>query len=377
MMAGTVYLRTNRFEVKLEGITFKAKDFEALCAIDFLFPNGKVWDHPPVVGLDVMRHPRDPSILLVLLCFGVGCVILKFLDGEELPASIQRFLSDKRIHFVGFGIPEKKDLFPFEELGLTRNEVDIGYLATKILKDSKYRRCELAELARKVLGIKRMVGLTEASSFERHEQIKCAICQLFITSVIAMGLVGASGKKRMDDSPSPKKGSFLKNLNLLPLLAEGWFKLPKVKKPTQKAEVKAGCDDMIFQKVEIEDTFSCSVLVQPENKDDPFDDYLFYPKTRDGDMVDDLFCNNVKHDSPDNNLDSFAPVSSDDSSKEISCTSKRPLKSILKLPSSNNLLLNTNPSSPASPLSISRDQMPAKSVLKRANSKGCNVSFTR
>ncbi|XP_075502955.1 uncharacterized protein LOC142540577 isoform X1 [Primulina tabacum] len=385
-MAGIVYLRTNRFEVKLEGITFKAKDFETLCAIDFLFPNGKVWDHPPVVGLDVMRHPRDPSILLVLLCFGVGCVILKFQAGESLPASIQRFLSDKRIHFVGFGIPEKKDLFPFEELGLTRSEVDIGYLAAKILKDSKYKRCELAELARKVLGIKRMVGLTEASSFERHEQIKCAICQLFITSVIAMGLVGANGKKKTDESPSPKKGSFLKNLNLLPLLAEGWFKLPKVKKTTQKAEFKEGCDDMIFQKGEIEDTFSCScsVIVQPENKDDPFEDYIIDTKTREGDMEDAWFHTNVQSNSADNNFDSIASdkdkcgISSDDSSREISFTSGKPLKSILKLPSSNNLLLNyTNPSSPASPLSISKGQVAAKSVLKRANSKGCNVSFTR
>lgn len=383
-MAGTVYLRTNRFEVKLEGITFKAKDFEALCAIDFLFPNGKVWDHPPVVGLDVMRHPRDPSILLVLLCFGVGCVILKFLSREALPPSIQRFLSDKRIRFVGFGIPEKKDLFPFEELGLKKSKVDIGCLATKILKDSKYKRCELAELARKVLGIKRMVGLTEASSFERHEQIKCAICQLFITSVIAMGLVGANGKKKTDDSPSPKKGSFLKSLNMLPLLAEGWFKLPRVKKTTQKAEMKEECDDIIFQKGEIEDTFSCSVLAQPEYKDDPFNDYHVFTKTQEGDIEDDLFRTNESHNSPNKIFDSIVPdndkggTSSDDSSKEISCTTRKPLKSILKLPSSNNLLLNnTNPSSPASPLSISKDQMNAKSVLKRANSKGCNVTFTR
>ncbi|XP_073145504.1 uncharacterized protein [Henckelia pumila] len=322
-----------------------------------------------------MRHPRDPSILLVLLCFGVGCVILKFLAGEELPASIQRFLSDKRIHFVGFGIPEKKDLFPFEELGLTRSEVDIGYLASKILKDSKFKRCELAELARKVLGIKRMVGLTEASSFERHEQIKCAICQLFITSVIAMGLVGADGKKIPDESPSPKKGSFLKNLNLLPLLAEGWFKLPKVKKTTQKAEFKEGCDDIILQKAEIEDTFSCSVLVQPENKDDHFDDFLVDTKTREGDMEHDWFHTDDTFDSIASDKDK---VGSDDWSKEISCATSKPLKSILKLPSSNNLLLNnTNPSSPASPHSISKDQMPAKSVLKRANSKGCNVSFRR
>ncbi|CAI9783695.1 unnamed protein product [Fraxinus pennsylvanica] len=192
-MAGTVYLRTNCFEVKLEGITFKTKDFESLCMMDFLFPDGKIWASPPVVGLNVMPHPRDPFILLMLLCFGVGCVILRFHTGEPLPAPIRKFLTDERIHFVGFGIPEKKDLFPFEELGLTKSKVDVGYLAAKILKDSKYKRWELAELARKVLGIKRMIGLTEASSFERHEQIKCAICQLFITSTIAMGLIADSG----------------------------------------------------------------------------------------------------------------------------------------------------------------------------------------
>ncbi|KAL0307784.1 UNVERIFIED_CONTAM: histone H3.2 [Sesamum calycinum] len=101
--------------------------------------DGKVWDRPPIVGLDVMRHPRDPSILLLLLCFGIGCVILRFGAGEALPASIHKFFADERINFVGFGIPEKKDMFPFEALGLQKSKVDIGYLAAKILKDPKYK----------------------------------------------------------------------------------------------------------------------------------------------------------------------------------------------------------------------------------------------
>ncbi|KAL2475309.1 Uncharacterized protein Adt_36045 [Abeliophyllum distichum] len=244
-MAGTVYLRTNCFEVKLEGITFKTKDFESLCTMDFLFPNGKIWPSPPVVGFNVIPHPRDPYILLMLLCFGVGCVILRFHSGEQLPAPILKFLTDERIHFVGFGIPEKKDLFPFEELGLTKSKVDVGYLAAKILKDSKYKRWELAELARKVLGIKRMIGLTDALSFERHEQIKCAICQLFITSTIAMGLLAANDKKKLGESP--KKSSFLKNLNSLPSFTEGWFKFPKLKKENHKNEVPDEVDGFRFQ----------------------------------------------------------------------------------------------------------------------------------
>ncbi|CAK9154554.1 unnamed protein product [Ilex paraguariensis] len=227
-MAGTVYLRTNRFEVKLEGITFKTKEFESLCAMDFLFPKGKVWHQPPVVGLDVMRHPRDPNIILVFLCFGTGCVILRFCSGDTLPDPILKFLTDQRIQFVGFGIPEKKDLFPFEELGLKKCKTDIGYLAAKHLSDPKLERCELAELAQAVLRIKRMVGLTKGSSFERHEQIKGEICQLFISTVIAMTLLGHGTRKTTEESP--KKSSFLKNLNSLPWLNEGWFKISKGKK---------------------------------------------------------------------------------------------------------------------------------------------------
>ncbi|CAN4117475.1 unnamed protein product [Withania somnifera] len=224
-MAGIVYLKTNRFEVKLEGITFKAKEFESLFTADILFPEGKTWVQPPVVGIDVMRHPRYPKIILVLLCFGVGCLILRFHSGEQLPDPFLKFLTDKRIRFVGFGIPEKEDMFPFEELGLTKYKVDIGYLAAKFFNHTKYKSYELGDLAHKILGIKKMIGLTDASSFERHEQLKCAICQLFISSVIAMTLFTTKDRKKL--SEAPKKSSFLKNLSLP---SEGWFKLPKAKK---------------------------------------------------------------------------------------------------------------------------------------------------
>ncbi|KAI3456214.1 hypothetical protein Pfo_012877 [Paulownia fortunei] len=381
-MAGTVYLRTNRFEVKLEGITFKTKDFESLCKMDFLFPDGKVWAHPPIVGLDVMCHPRDPSILLLLLCFGIGCVILRFGAGEALPAAIHRFLADKRIHVVGFGIPEKIDLFPFEELGLTKSEVDIGFLAAKILKDPKYKRWELAELARKVLGIKRMIGLTEASSFERHEQIKCAICQLFITTVIAMGLLGANDKKKMDFSS--KKTSFLKNLNSLHLLAEGWFKLPKIKKKKHEAH-----DNIHVHTGKMEDMLGDNVLVNVECKEGPFVDFLVNAEIPGGDSGDYSSPTDTREDASGNDLvhpecskgDVFDCLayekdekgnSSDDSGKEVSSTTKKPIKGILKCPSTTLQRCNSFPSKPATPPSPSTpsDRMPARGTLKRANSKG-------
>lgn len=358
-MAGKVYLRTNRFEVKLEGITFKTKDFEYLCNMDFLFPEGKVWDRPPVVGLDVMRHPRDPSILLVLLCFGVGCVILRLVAGEPLPARIHKFLSDKRIHFVGFGIPEKKDLFPFEELGLTKHKVDIGYLTAKILKQPKCKTWELAELARKVLGIKRMVGLTDASSFGRHEQIKCAICQLFITSVIAMGLLHANDKKKSD--VSHKKSSFLKNLNSLQCFAEGWF---KGKKKNQTIQVEEEEDSVHVHIGEMEDLLGDDFLAK-EN-DDLEDDYSCHAKVED----------RVRAEGKESDLGHSIAydkdterISGDDYAKDVSYTTKTPLKGILKCPSTGFQNCKLSPSEPVPP------STPRSAALKRANSKGCNVSF--
>ncbi|CAK9152559.1 unnamed protein product [Ilex paraguariensis] len=348
-MAGTVYLKTNRFEVKLEGITFKAQDFESLCTMDFLFPECKIWLRPPVVGLDVMRHPRDPNIMLVLLCFGAGCVILRFHSGDSLPDRIFKFLTDNRIRFVGFGIPEKKDMFPFQELGLTKTKVDIGYLAAKHLNDPKFKRCELAELARKVLGIKRMVGLTEASSFERHEQIKCAICQLFISNVIAMALLGQDNKKRTEDSP--KKSSFLKNLNSLALLnegwlklskktllSEGWFKLHKAKKDNDKDQ-------------SIESGYGVCVHVNGEE--------------------DAMVINDIFHTRGNGNT-----TPSDDSSKEAVSSMKMPMKGILKSPATEFQGCNLSPPNLCSPPSKSKVQQTATGpYLKRANSKGHNVSF--
>ncbi|KAK4439993.1 hypothetical protein Salat_0334200 [Sesamum alatum] len=419
-MAGTVYLRTNHFEVKLEAITFKTKDFASLCKMDFLFPDRKVWDRPPVVGLDVMRHPRDPSILLLLLCFGIGCVILRFGAGEALPAPIHKFFADERIHFVGFGIPEKKDMFPFEALGLQKSKVDIGYLAVKILRDPKYKRWELAGLARKVLGIKRMIGLTEASSFERHERIKCAICQLFITSVIAMGLLGANDRKKTDCSL--KKSSFLKNMNSLQLLAEGWFKLPKSKKrkqePQDRAHVCVGrMDDvhtdsvLMNAKCEARPFVNCFFTEEiPEDdpkdypslakikvnvsEDDIYDaqvskgdlgDCVAYEKDDGGAYVEDDCVAYVKNDCVAY-IKEKEGNSSDDSLKGVSCTAKKPLKGILKCPSTTLLRSSSTPSNPGTPPSPSNSGTPpspstptnpraARDALKRANSKGYNVSF--
>ncbi|EPS63740.1 hypothetical protein M569_11044, partial [Genlisea aurea] len=228
-MAGIVFLRTNLFEVRLEGITFKPHDFASLCAADFLFPKTAFWpeSHPPVIGIDVIPHPRDSSVLLLLLSFGVGCVVLRFPAGEPLPIAIHAFLSDKRIRFVAFGMERKEGLFPFRELGLNRDAVDVGCIAANVMGDPIYRDSELGELAEAILGIHQVVGLTDVSSFRRHEEIKAAICQLFLTTVIAMGLFNkSSAPSPSPSSSSSKKASFLKTLNSLHLLAEGWFKLP-------------------------------------------------------------------------------------------------------------------------------------------------------
>ncbi|TMW86536.1 hypothetical protein EJD97_021264 [Solanum chilense] len=432
-MAGIVYLKTNRFEVKLEGITFKAKEFESLFTADILFPDGKTWAQPPIVGIDVMRHPRDPKIILVLLCFGVGCLILRFHSGEQLPNPFLKFLTDKRIRFVGFAIPEKKDMFPFKELGLTKDKVDIGYLAAKFFNDSKYKRYELGDLARKVLGIKKMIGLTQASSFERHEQIKCAICQLFISTVIAITFFTTKDKKKL--SEAPKKSSFLKNLSL-PL--EGWFKLPKAKKGDKFQSVQTTDTYDLVRTTNDEDLFVTNIVhAAPEHEDAAVSYDLIHAK-----VTEDTFCDdyasvwagieraNGDHHVPVRcskvNLEDVSPrvrggeedydddfvrakvteeqlgegsthdkskeastdddtnhisveanevTPNDDSNKEGVCLLKKHLKGILKCPSSNLDSWNAASSNPDSPVSMDKDEQSVRGSLRRANSKGFNVKF--
>lgn len=356
-MAGVVYLRTNRFEVKLEGITFKAKEFESLCSMDFLFPEGKIWARPPIVGIDVMSHPRDPSIVLLLFCFGVGCMILRFHLGETIPEAIFKFLTDERIRFVAFGIPEKKGLFPFQELGLHRHRVDIGYLAAKILNDSKYKRWELAELARKVLGIKNMIGLTDASSFERHEQIKCAICQLFITSAIGMALLNKNEKKSEDNSP--KKGSFLKSFNSLPLFTEGWFKFRKGEKETDKTSADNGPETLA----------QAWIRAMTHDEHGPYATNKSHAKV--DSLEDDHVVGNGDWGTSADAFNIMTNNSTQNPSKEDS-SPKKPLKGILKCPSS--YFDGSNPSNDSTDSSSPEFQNAGRS-LKRANSKGFNVSF--
>ncbi|KAM3287297.1 hypothetical protein P3S67_020727 [Capsicum chacoense] len=427
-MAGIMYLKTNRFEVKLEGITFKAKEFESLFTADILFPEGKTWIQPPVVGIDVMRHPRDPKTILVLLCMGVGCLILRFHSGEQLPDPFLKFLTDKRIRFVGFAIPEKKDMFPFEELGLTKYEVDIGYLASKFFNDTKYKRYELGDLARKVLGIKRMVGFTQASSFERHEQLKGAICQLFISSVIAMTLFTTKDKKKFAEAPN--KSSFLKNLSL-PL--EGWFKLPKAKKGDKFQSVQRDMDTSY--RTTNGDDFPVTNIVHaaPKQEEAAVSYDSIHAKVTEDDFCDDFarVWGGIERANGDNHVqvkrsevnlegvtarvrggeaddrDDFvrAKVTEDklddgttyDKSKEAStnddvnqesakakeittnddskCLIKKHLKGILKCPYANMDSWNASSSNPDSPVSVNKDRQTVRGSLRRANSKGFNVKF--
>lgn len=322
-MGVQVYLQTDRFEVMLEGITFKRKHFEHLCRLDFIFPDGKIWDRPPVIGIDVMRHPRDPSTLLLLLCFGVGCVILRFAAGERLPASICKFVSDKRIRFVGFSIPEKRDLFPFKELGLRTRKVDVGYMVAEALKQPKFKNWELSDLAWRVLGIKKIVGVTDASAPERHAQMKSAMCRVFIASIIGMGLLHGDDNKL---NASPKRSPLLRNLSSFNSFAEGLFKGRKKN------------DDKLRDECE-EDSLCVEI---GEN--------------------DEQFSNGCRDCGSSND-------ESNSTSRGVTESTKLPLKGILKCPSTKSTGLKSCKS-----VRLVEEEPPS-AALKRANSKGHNVGF--
>lgn len=429
-MAGTVFLRTNRFEVKLEAITFKTNEFDQLCTMDFLFPKGKVWKHPPVVGLDVIRHPRDPNIVLMLLCFGVGCVILRFCAGDCLSEPILNFLTDKRIHFVGFGIPEKSHLLPFDELGLSIYKTDAGYMAAKLRNNAKYAKCDLAELSRKVLGIKEMMALTEASSFERHEKIKCAMCQLFLSSVIAMTLLRADSKNILGGSP--RKISFLKRFNSMQLLNEGWSKITKGKEDVENKlsevvhsyygdrndayhgtladDLRADSKNILRgspKKISALKRFSSTQWSTKGKKDNEnklsevvysyygVPDDAYHDTLADDSLVakvwecygsDDFFPTKISEDESGDDsvhvreggrlgdaMDNESVSGDETPCKENASSSTKPLKGILKCPHSNKD--HTRFSSPISPTALSPSRSRTCPALKRANSKGHNVTF--
>ncbi|KAJ8545480.1 hypothetical protein K7X08_018063 [Anisodus acutangulus] len=379
------------------------------------------------IAQDFKTDLRFQSSAVSALQEAAEAYLVGFRSGEQLPDPVLKFLTDERIRFVGFGIPEKRDLFPFEELGLTKDKVDIGYIATNYFNNPKYKRCELGELARKVLGIKRMIGLTEASSFERHEQIKCAICQLFISSVIAMSLLTTNDKKKLADVP--KKTSFLKNLSL-PLLSEGWFKLPKGKKGDKNLSLQRGTDVLVGTSSEEEEylvdktvkkhkegtngndllqakiaefTFCDGSADFWDDKENPMVDERVQAKGSECNFNDvsprisgggefgsseDLVLVKVSEDKSDDgsayakvkeisandysNEEALVFLAKNDPKKEVSAyLSKKPLKGILKCPSAGQEAWNSLCPNPDSPLSVDN----AKISLRRANSKGCNVSF--
>ncbi|KAJ8556193.1 hypothetical protein K7X08_022951 [Anisodus acutangulus] len=218
-------------------------------------------------------------------------------------------------------------------------------------------------------------------------------------------------KKKLAEAP--KKSSFLKNLSL-PL--EGWFKLPKDKKGDKFHSVKTNDDflvtnlvhaapkyedstigyDLIHTKV-TEDTFchdfgeranvqvKCEVNLEvffPHVRGDEVDygDEFVQAKVSEEDKLGDgsTTYDKAKEVININDDTKVKEVTTNDDSKKKSSDcliKKRPLKGILKCPSSNFDAWNATSSNPDSPVSMDKDERSARGSLRRANSKGFNVKF--
>ncbi|KAB2058849.1 hypothetical protein ES319_A11G262400v1 [Gossypium barbadense] len=109
-----------------------------------------------VAGLDVTWYQYYSSdyILLLVICTRIGCVLIRFggFIFGHLPQSLQRFLNNKNISFVGVHIKEDVNRSIRNNLPLEiRNAVDVGELAADVLHQPHFRGLGLGRLATVVL----------------------------------------------------------------------------------------------------------------------------------------------------------------------------------------------------------------------------------
>ena len=51
-IAGFCSSKLINLKLSLKALHFSVRDVEPVCTMDFINPKGKVWLHPPIVGLD-------------------------------------------------------------------------------------------------------------------------------------------------------------------------------------------------------------------------------------------------------------------------------------------------------------------------------------
>ncbi|KAK1375387.1 hypothetical protein POM88_031580 [Heracleum sosnowskyi] len=135
-----------------------------------------------------------------MFCFEVNSVILLFRAKDCSSEPNRNFLTDERIHFVSFGILEKSHLLPFFELGLTKSRNDVGYIAVQLRNIPKYAKCDLVEVVRKIVGGQRNEGHNRGFVL-KNMRIECAICQLFLSSLITMSFLSQIARNIIGGSP--------------------------------------------------------------------------------------------------------------------------------------------------------------------------------
>ncbi|KAH1083353.1 hypothetical protein J1N35_023114 [Gossypium stocksii] len=109
-----------------------------------------------VAGLDVTWYQYNSLdyIPLLAICIRIDCVLIRFggFIFGHLPQSLQRFLNNKNISFVGVHIKEDVNRSIRNNLPLEiRNAVDVGELAADVLHQPRLRGLGLERLAAEVL----------------------------------------------------------------------------------------------------------------------------------------------------------------------------------------------------------------------------------
>ncbi|MCL7035896.1 hypothetical protein MKW94_009871 [Papaver nudicaule] len=152
-----------------------------------------------VVGFDVKWRPNfgdddDHPIATLTLCVFRKCLIFQIMRAEKIPRSLQEFLQDENLRFVGVGI--EKAALKLEREYNTRvgKTVDLGDSAADNYGNKELKTLGLMGLAKVVLMMKEIEIPENVTSsnwdqkFLTREQIQCACVDAYVAFQIGEDL---------------------------------------------------------------------------------------------------------------------------------------------------------------------------------------------
>ncbi|KAJ4953780.1 hypothetical protein NE237_030612 [Protea cynaroides] len=190
------------FNVDIGGVTVKTTVVKSASMLDSYVSElrallSATGSRNPIIGLDVEWKPNSTAqrVSILQLCAGTRVLIIQLCYLNVIPQSLKNLIADAGISFLGVGITEDiRKLSNDYGLGCS-SAIELGPLASRVLRNPDYSNSGLAALASQVVGlnIEKSSSTVTCSNWANDpltaEQIKYATIDAYASYLIGKKLL--------------------------------------------------------------------------------------------------------------------------------------------------------------------------------------------